>query len=380
VSREILFYSDFPFGYHNREAEEGMARFAQRGYRIQYVEQLGIRNPSLRNVLELIRRVRSGRARTASGAPVPFDVVTPKLLPPRRAPLVDGLNRRWLTRQLRSRIENPERAILWVRYPTPELIPLVENVPWALVVYELVDDHERSPGMTRRLASVYRASEARVLSRAGVVFAWSEPIRERLAGLHENVVLAPAACAELETFAAIAAAPAPEQGVAMYVGSLDFRFDAELVAEVSRRLADWTLVVAGPVSDGADRALVGLPNVKLLGRVAPAEVPPLLGSASVCLMPYRRGAFADTLFPIKLVEYLAAGRPVVSTGIRASRELADVVTIADGATAFAEGIRAAAAADSAEARQRRVERAQPFSWDRRIDVMQAAIEAALARG
>lgn len=379
MSREILFYSDFAFGYHNREAEEKMARFAARGYRVQYVEQLGIRNPSPRNVLELVRRVRPGRARAASGAPVPFDVVSPKLLPPRRAPLVDGLNRRWLTRQLRSRVENPERAILWVRYPTPELIPLVEDVPWALVVYELVDDHERSPGMTRRLASLYRASEARVLTRAGVVFAWSEPIRERLAGLHENVVLAPAGV-ELETFAAIAASPVPEGAVAMYVGSLDFRFDAELVAEVSRRLADWTLVVAGPVSDGAGRALAGLPNVKLLGRVAPDEVAQLLGSASVCLMPYRRGSFADMLFPIKLVEYLAAGRPVVSTGIRASRELADVVTIADGATAFAEGIRAAAAADSVAARQRRVARARPFSWDRRIDEMQAAIEAALAHG
>src|SRR4029453_18540489 len=45
VSREILFYSDFPFGYHNPEAEEKMARFARRGYDVHYVEQLGIRNP-----------------------------------------------------------------------------------------------------------------------------------------------------------------------------------------------------------------------------------------------------------------------------------------------------------------------------------------------
>jgi len=379
MSREILFYSDFPFGYHNKEAEEKMARFAARAYRIHYVEQLGIRNPSPRNLLRILRRLRPGVTSSMSAVPLPFEVVSPKLLPPRRAPLVDGLNRRWLARQLGSRLEDPERAILWIRYPTPELIPFVEQVPWGLVVYEVVDEHLRSRGMTKRLARLYRASEARLLARAGVVFATSEPIRARLAALHANVILTPSSV-DLEAFAAVAAAPPSGRRVAMYVGAVDFRFDAELVAESFRLLTDWTLLVAGPESDDAGRPLAKLPNVRLLGRVTPGEVPELLGDASVCLMPYRRNSFADALFPIKLLEYLAAGQPVVSTGIRASREFADVVTIADGPAAFAKGISTAAASDSVEARLRRVERARPFSWDRRIDEMQAAIETALPHG
>lgn len=86
---EILFYSDFPFGFHNTEAEEKMARFASRGWRVVYVEQLGIRNPRPRHLLRALRARRSPRVAQA----VPFQVVSLKLLPPRRAPLVDGVNR-----------------------------------------------------------------------------------------------------------------------------------------------------------------------------------------------------------------------------------------------------------------------------------------------
>lgn len=376
MSRAILFYSDFPFGYHNPEAEEKMARFAARGYRVHYVEQLGIRNPRPHHILRLARRLK--RRSHGGRDPVPFEVISPKLLPPRRTVLVDALNRRWLARQLLRHVHDPSQTIFWVRYPTPELVPLVERVNWRVVVYECVDDHERSPGMTARLAAEFRAAEDRVLGVARVVFASSDAIRERLARVHENVVLAPQAV-DVDAFAAISAPPRTQQ-VAAYVGALDFRFDADLVARTAERLSDWTFVIAGPARNGAERPLAELSNVRVAGRVDRREIPGLLAEASVCLMPYRLGAFADMLAPIKLVEYLAAGKPVVSTSIRASREFEDVVTLADDAVAFAQAIEASAGADSPDARRRRVERARPFSWDRRVDEMEAAIEAAIDRG
>jgi glycosyltransferase involved in cell wall biosynthesis len=98
------------------------------------------------------------------------------------------------------------------------------------------------------------------------------------------------------------------------------------------------------------------------------------------LLPYRRSAASDSLFPIKLVEYLAAGRPIVATAIRAANEFADVVSIADTPAEFAAAIEQSAREDSDAARQTRVSRARPFSWDRRVDEMEQAIQAALARG
>ena len=374
MKRDILFYSDFPFGFHNAEAEEKMARFAARGHRVVYVEQLGIRNPRPRHLLRALRGRRgAGRPRRA----VPFEVVSPKLLPPRRAPVVDGLNRRWLARQLLAHVRDPAATVLWARFPTPELLPLAEREPWAAVVYESVDDHLASPGLPERLRPVLEEAEARLLARADVVFAWSEPIRARLAALHPNVRLATAA-ADLEALAPAAAAPGEER-TAVFAGALGFRFDEELAAAVARLLPDWTLVLAGPVDAGAESALSGLPNVRLTGPFERAELPGLLARGSVALVPYRRNEFTDTLVPVKIVEYLAAGRPVVSTPMLAAEAFADVVSFAEGPESFAATVRAAAAGDTPEARRRRVERAQPYSWERRIDDMEAAIEEA-ARG
>ena len=71
---DLLFYSDFPFGFHNTEAEEKMSRFAARGWNVSYVEQLGIRNPRPKHALRALKR-SNGPAREA-----PFEVVSPCLL------------------------------------------------------------------------------------------------------------------------------------------------------------------------------------------------------------------------------------------------------------------------------------------------------------
>jgi hypothetical protein len=186
----ILFCSDFPLGYHNPEAELKLRLFAERGYGTTYVEKLGIRNP---RAGQLLQRLRAREPAPVARSGSPIATCSPKLLPPRRAPGIDAFNRGWLERQLLARVPDPASTILWLRFPTPELVPLAERPEWPLVVYEVVDDHARSPGIDGRLRRVLEAAEARVLARAGVVFAWSEPIAERLRERHGNVVLAPAA-------------------------------------------------------------------------------------------------------------------------------------------------------------------------------------------
>lgn len=364
---DLLFYSDFPFGFHNTEAEEKMSRFAVRGWRVRYVEQLGIRNPRPRHALRVLRRVK-GPAREA-----PFDVVSPKLLPPRRAPGVGRVNRRWLARQLRKHVADPSEAVLWIRFPTPEIIPLAVKSPWRAVVYEAVDDHASAPGMTDRLREHFLAAEERLLARSDVVFAWSEPIRAALAVRHPNVHLATAAV-DVEELEPVASVPGRER-TAVFTGELGFRFDEQLAADVAGRLPDWTFLLAGPAGAEAEEALVDHRNVVLTGRYDHHELPRLLARARVALVPYRQNEFTDTLVPVKLVEYLAAGRPVVSTPMRAAEGFADVVTFADTPAAFAEAVRYAAD-DSEEARRARVERVRSYSWEQRIDEMEAAIEAA----
>lgn len=375
MPREILFYSDFPFGYHNPEAEEKMARFAARGWRVHYVEPLGIRNPRPAHLRRVLRRIVPSASR--AGTQQPFDVVSPKLLPPRHVPLIDAINARWLKRQLVRPLSDPSMAVAWLRHPTPELLRALDEVPFALVVYEAVDDHPRSPGLSSRQRRLLSRAEREILARAGVVFAWSEPIRERLARSHDNVVLAPTALDLEQLVSAGASAPQPRHAV--YVGALGFRFDAGLAAAVARALPQWTFTFAGPVDEGPARELSALSNVRLPGRIEPAAVPGLIASGAVCLLPYRLTPYNDLLFPIKLGEYLAVGRPVVATPIRAARELSPTVALASDPEGFAAEIEAEVASDSDEGRMARREVAASFSWEARIDQMEAAITAAIER-
>ncbi len=371
TGRAVLYCSDFPLGYHNQEAERTLAGFAARGYAATYVEKLGIRSPGPAHLAQVARRLRQGAS--GPGIQRPFATCSPKLLPPRHVPPVDAFNRRWLARQLDARAMAPLQTVLWVRYATPELVPYAERPDWPLVVFEAVDDHLASPGLPARLRPRLAEAEARMLRRAGLVFAWSEAIAERLRERHQHVVVAGAA-ADLDAFAAARATQAPEPRVAGYAGSLDRRFDAALVADVARSLPNWRFWLAGPADEEATRALAPLPNVELLGPVPPHTVPGLLARASVCLMPYRLDAFNDTLFPIKLVESLATGRPTVSTPIRPAREFADVLRLATGAREFAAAVEAS---DPPDAAARRLARVAPYGWERRIDAMAAAIDGAL---
>ena len=355
-----------------------MARFAALGYRVLYVEKMGVRNPHVRHLPRILRSLRSPAPSADDSA---FERLSPKLLPPRRAPLIRSVNRVWLRRQVLSRVEDVREALFWIRHPTPELVPLVESGLPRLVVYELVDDHERSPGLQPRLRRAMREAESRILARADVVFASSRSVYERLRALHSNVLLAPAAAVDVDVFSSASARSDPAEQVAVYAGAIDFRFDAQLLADVAARLPAWRFVVAGPALDGSASApLLPAQNVALPGAVPGDEVPALLAGASVLLMPYRRDVFTDTVFPVKLVEYLAAGRPVVSTPIPAVAEFADVISTAPDAPSFAAAVERAAEQDSPEARAQRIERAAPYSWETRIDTMDTAIREALARG
>lgn len=349
-----------------------MERFAARGWPVVFVEKIGIRDPGPRHLGAVLRRLSGGRGEYG---PRPYPTVSPKLLPPRRAPGAAALNRRWLARQLLPLLRDPASAIAWIRYPAPELVALVDDMRPRLVVYEAVDEHVKSPGLPPRLRRLLADAELALLERAGVVFAWSEPIRARLAARHPNVVLAPAAV-DLERFSPDSSEPL-ERTVG-YLGSLDFRFDTGLVAAVAERLPDWRIVLAGPTLDEtAGRRLTELSNVELPGPLDAAEAPALLASMSVCVMPYRVNSFTDALFPVKLVEYLAAGRPVVSTPIRAARDFADVIAVEADADGFARAVERAS--DSHGDRARRAARVVAYGWDTRIDEMEGAVLTALAR-
>ena len=133
--------------------------------------------------------------------------------------------------------------------------------------------------------------------------------------------------------------PQPRVG---FVGGIDpHTFDADLFLDVARRVPKVHFVLVGGCSLPA--GWCDLPNVSLLGQRPYEAIPDYMAACDVLIMPWNQSRWIEACNPVKLKEYLATGRPVVSTEFAELGRYAGIVRIATGAEAFAEAIRTALA-------------------------------------
>jgi teichuronic acid biosynthesis glycosyltransferase TuaH len=231
-----------------------------------------------------------------------------------------------------------------------------------------------------------RAEESRALAAADVVVAVTPELAARWAGLGARPLLVPNGCdpaayADVDAVAPAAAAARLTGPVVGLVGRVSARIDIELLEAVAD--AGLSLLVVGPIEGEWERmrwpALVARPNVVHVDRVPFDELPAYFRAIDVGVTPYADTAFNRSSFPLKTLEYLAAGRAAVSTDLPATRWLAHgepgVVGIAaPGPDGFVEAVRAAAALPrTGDLVRRRQTFAGRHSWARRAELFAAGI-------
>jgi glycosyltransferase involved in cell wall biosynthesis len=152
-----------------------------------------------------------------------------------------------------------------------------------------------------------------------------------------------------------------------YVGQIADKLDFELVEALARARPRWSFVFVGDVWETRRvqaRALDALPNVHFLGRRAYHELPGYLRAFDVCAMPHRCTPLTRSMDPIKLYDYLATGKPIVSTPVAGIERFRDVIYVGDTAQAFVAGVESALQEPPA-LRERRLDYARHNTWSRR---------------
>jgi glycosyltransferase involved in cell wall biosynthesis len=361
-----------------------MSRLAREN-RVLFVESLGLRRPQLagRDLARVWRRLRRGLAppRATHG----LHVLSPLVLPLHRSRLARALNARLLPALVRraARRLGLQRPILWSYVPQAEV--LIGALEPSLVVYHCVDD---IAAQERIDTASFHAAEARFAARADLVLASAPALARRLSAYSQNVLDAPNV-ADVELFAralepsppapldaAVAALPAPR---IVFTGAIvSIKLDIGLLVDLARIRPTWSFVLVGPVGPGDPRtdvsALRAEPNVHLLGPRAYEQLPDVLRVAHAGLIPYARNELTDSIFPMKVYEYLAAGLPVVATPLPALAGVAGVLTAAD-AQGIAQLLDRALAEDTPERRAERSRGAAAHSWERRLREIATAIDA-----
>ena len=334
--------------------QEVMASLARAGDRVLYVENTGIRAPHVTaaDLGRIVQRARSWSARPAGalaeGEPR-VTIMSPLVLPFPWSAAARRANRILLADRLPAKAVavGMERPVVWSFLPSPLALDVMRAFRGrrALAVYYCMQDFEK---VSDRPAALVRAEEE-LLGEVDVVFSGSRFLHERLARLHPHVVQAPVTVGERffeppaeSAPADIGLIPSPRVG---YLGGIHRHFDVGLVASVARRMPDVQFVLVGLVQ-GVDIAPLRLRNVHLLGSRPHADLPAYVDAFDVGLIPYHRTPFTATVWPTKLHEYLARGKPVVSTSLPEVVAMAypvESVRVADDPSATEVAIRKALA-------------------------------------
>ena len=388
-----------------------MSRLAREN-RVLFVESLGLRQPQLagRDLARIARRLRRGLAppRASDG----LYVLSPLVLPLHNHAAVRALNRRLLRAQVgrATRALGMRRPILWAYVPQAEA--LIEELDPELVVYHCVDDIAAQAGVDMES---FRAAERRFAARADLVLASAPALAARMRELSGNVLYAPNV-ADTELFAralvdlspsnqdpsaslkqspvddppdrgpivqpdpVVAALPRPR---IVFTGAIVAKkLDVPMLASLARARPEWSFALVGPVGAGDPgtdvSALSEEPNIHLLGTRTYEQLPAVLRGADAGLIPYARNALTESIFPMKVYEYLAAGLPVVATPLPALAGIAEVATAPD-AEGIARLLEEAIAGDNPERRAERSRAAAAHSWERRLEEIAAAVESLPAK-
>ena len=365
-----------------------MIRAAQRGHRVLFVESGG---HLARHLWRLAAGSNRGSvARRLFGGEQPHEAITVEkavtLVPwGQKFPLANRINSRLTGARIRRAargLDGPK--ILWLYDPTA--FELVGRVGEDMTVYDVVDDYAEQVGPDARRRRFVAAADEAAASSSQVVFVTTNGLYERqLARNPEtHLVRNGADFAHFShtngTAAEVGALAGPVIG---FAGNLTAeKVDLDLLEAAARMRPEWSFVLVGPPAENARaglRRLEGLGNVHVLGFRPYDELPAYVSGFSVGVIPYRSTAYTRNCSPLKVFEYLAAGKAVVASGVPELGGMEPDVALADGAEAFVAAVESALAADSSDAVERRRQLAEKNTWDARTERLLGLVGGRLAR-
>ncbi len=252
------------------------------------------------------------------------------------------------------------RYDLW--YYTPMALGISRNLQPDVVIFDCMDELSAFKGAPAEL----KALEAELLDKAHVVFTGGASLYEAKRTQHRNVHCCPSSIDKEHFVQARNGLPEPEDQKTIpgprigFYGVVDERFDVDLLDELSVLRPAWHFVIIGPVVKINEGDLPKAPNIHYLGKREYADLPRYLSGWDIAMLPFAHNSATRFISPTKTPEYLAAGRPVVSTSIRdvvRPYGEAGVVSIADSPGEWLKAI------------EFELQRADDELWRSRVDVM-----------
>jgi glycosyltransferase involved in cell wall biosynthesis len=408
TNRDIIFISSIEWDFLWQIHQEIASRLANAGNRVLYIENTGVRTPNLRDAKRVAARLKNSlRSLFSHGVreiSPNLHVISPIVLPPFGSSSRRFINRRFLLPKIKSvaRRLGMRDPVFWSYLPTDTAVDLIEMLRTsdsAIIYYCGADFSQLTPHIDE-----LRLSETTLLKMADVVFTfcpqlvehcekWNGNVHNVPAGV--NLELFPAGDSNVDetgsadfpsihsadsSFISLSSLPHPVIG---YVGGLHKFVDYGLLRELARARPRWSWVFVGAIQTEIN-GLAELPNVHMLGQQPHPSLAHYIRQFDVCLIPYLNDPATATVLPLKLNEYLALGKPVVSTKLPAicdfNKQHQILITARNQFDSFLRAIEQALNLQKDEkAMNRRREVAALGDWQSCLSAMSETIEAVLRK-
>jgi glycosyltransferase involved in cell wall biosynthesis len=313
-----------------------------------WVNTIGMRAPRLdsatirRGVEKLSHWFRARpRDEDDGGRHARLRVLNPKMWPWFRSGLDRRINRELLLRQIAPLVKSlptPPIAVTTV----PIVSDLIGRLPVERWVYYCVDDFSLWPGLDQ--GAMHRIEEP-LIARCDVLIAASAALRDKLSNRGRAAHLMTHGV-DLDFWSTPPASddiPLPElehrpRPLVAYWGLIDPRLDLDFLRRLCTEMTEGSVLLVGPEVD-PDAELLNLSRLTRLQRQPIERLPLVAREASVLIMPYADLPVTRVMQPLKMLEYLATGKPVVARDLPATREWSDALDLVDSPETFAAAVR-----------------------------------------
>ncbi|MBM3155217.1 MAG: glycosyltransferase family 1 protein [Chloroflexi bacterium] len=371
----ILCFSIIDWDYLWHRPQELMSRFARDDNRVLYVDTLGVRSPGMRDLRRVIMRLKHWLQGGIQGSRCVAEnlyVYSPGILPFLNWTWAQRVNGWILQTSLRRIMQSLHfsQPIIWTYLPTRAVLHLIEGIGHKMLIYDCLDAIAYNPA---GVVGDYAQTERRLVERADLVFATSGVLYRERAPYNEHIYQVPYGVnVDHYLQPGLENVPPPRDLAKMnqprvgFFGAIDHRLDLELLMHLARAHPEWALVLIGSAKMDLS-PILEFENVHFLGIKPHQLLPRYLAHLDVLIIPYLINEFTRHIYPAKIYECLASGKPVVATDLPELRSLSGVIGIASDMGQFTELVSRAMIEDTLDLRQRRIDIAKHNSWAARYE-------------
>lgn len=388
-NENIICISSIDWDFVWQGHQEIMSTFAKNANTVLFIENTGVRTPGFKDISRLVKRAVKW-LKSAKGFRRESDnlyVYSPLILPFPFLGIARWINRRIMIQAIRRwmKVMNFRDPIIWTFLPTGIVLDIINNIESKLLVYYCIADFTKLSDRPKKIET----TERELITRSDLIFAQGETIKQKCRRLNNNVHIFPFGV-NIENFQKFE--PSAEKipldirciskPIIGYVGGIHKHIDFKLLKYLAEARPEWSLVLVGPLQTDLS-GLEKLKNVHLLGKKDFHQLPAYIHEFDVCIIPYLISGYTATVYPTKLNEYHALGKPVVSTDLPEvesfNRQNGPLIRIAANNEDFLKMIEDSLRPEGQELREKRIASAQRNSWPLRIEEMSRLIEEELEK-